>query len=207
MMNITVYDLASGKILRRVSVVNPADIELQYANGEGVVEGDFDPQLYYVEKGEAVEKPSRPNSFSIFDMTTKTWIETADLLLSAKASAHDTLNNAVSQIRRAFITDLPGQEMIYLGKEEEARRYLATTPEPTTLDEFPMMASEIGITAESPYQLAQIWAYMSQMWRLKSAQIEQVRLQKGAEIAAATTVDEVWARQNEASMLLEALAV
>lgn len=206
MMQMTIYDLTTGQILRRVSIANPADVSLQYGDDEGVIEGHFDALLYYVENDEAVAKPPKPNDFSIFDMTTKTWIEDENVLLSAKFSAQDTLNNAVSQIRKAFITDLPGQEMVYLGKEEEARRYLTMSPEPTTLEEFPMMAAEVGITAESAYQLAQIWAYMSQVWRLKSAQIEQVRLQKGSEIAAATTVAEVLDRQNEASMLLEALA-
>ena len=64
--------------------------------------------------------------------------------------------------------------MIYLAKEAEAVRYLAETP--ATLDGYPMLAAEVGITAPTAYELAQLWVNMSDLWRGIAAQIETARL-------------------------------
>lgn len=91
-----------------------------------------------------------------------------------KARAVARINNAASDLRGQYITVIPGQEMIYLAKEAEAVRYLAETPE--TLDGFPMLAAEVGVTAPTAYELAQLWANMSALWRQVAAQIETARL-------------------------------
>lgn len=56
------------------------------------------------------------------------------------------VNAIADQARRGFITEIAGQQMLYLRKETEARAYLALDPEPETLGDFPLIASEIGIT-------------------------------------------------------------
>lgn len=93
-----------------------------------------------------------------------------------KARAVARVNDAASSLRGQYITVIPGQEMIYLAKEAEAVRYLAETPEPVTLDGYPMLAAEVGITAPTAYELAQLWANMSALWRGIAAQIETARL-------------------------------
>jgi hypothetical protein len=93
-----------------------------------------------------------------------------------KARAVARVNEIAATIRGQYITVIPGQEMIYLAKEAEAVRYLAETPEPTTLDGYPMLAAEVGITAPTAYELAQLWANMSALWRGIAAQIETARL-------------------------------
>jgi hypothetical protein len=97
-------------------------------------------------------------------------------LARVKARAVARVNDAASSLRGQYITVIPGQEMIYLAKEAEAVRYLAETPEPTTLDGYPMLAAEVGITAPTAYELAQLWANMSALWRGIAAQIETARL-------------------------------
>lgn len=91
-----------------------------------------------------------------------------------KARAAARINSAASNLRSHYITAIPGQEMIYLAKEAEAVRYLAEAPE--TLDGYPLLAAEVGITAPTAYQLAQLWANMSALWRGVAAQIEAVRM-------------------------------
>lgn len=95
-------------------------------------------------------------------------------LARVKARAVARVNDAASSLRGHYITVIPGQEMIYLAKEAEAVRYLSETP--TTLDGFPMLAAEVGITAPTAYELAQLWANMSALWRGIAAQIETARL-------------------------------
>lgn len=91
-----------------------------------------------------------------------------------KARAVARVNDAASSLRGHYITVIPGQEMIYLAKEAEAVRYLSETP--ATLNGFPMLAAEVGITAPTAYELAQLWANMSALWRGIAAQIETARL-------------------------------
>ncbi len=106
-----------------------------------------------------------------------------------KARAVARINDAASSLRQHYITVIPGQEMIYLAKEAEAVRYLAEAPE--TLTEYPMLAAEVGITAPTAYELAQLWANMSALWRQVAAQIETARLTAIYAIEAAPDAETV----------------
>jgi len=114
--------------------------------------------------------------------------EAADLE-AAKASAKSKVATWAATERAKYMTVMPGQEMIYLAKEAEAYGYLTDpTPRP---ENYPFIAAEIGITAPDGYQIAQIWAHMSALWRDVAAQIEAVRLGLAAEIDAAGTAAEI----------------
>lgn len=113
----------------------------------------------------------------------------AAALTQAKATAHAALAARIAAARSALITDLPGQQMIYLAKEAEARAFLAD-PAPD-LAAYPLLAAEVGLTAPDPAALAQIWLNMALLWRNAAAALEATRLAQGAAIDAATTVAEV----------------
>lgn len=112
------------------------------------------------------------------------------------------INEKVGLARLRFITAAPGQEMIYLAKEQEALAYLAaclpdphtyplwTNPEPD-LAKFPLIAAEVGVTAKSAWELAQVWANTAQMWRAVAAQLEGARMRAIASIEACISEDEV----------------
>lgn len=84
------------------------------------------------------------------------------------------INVRVGQVRVKFVTDLPAQEMIYLRKEQEARSWL-DSPSPN-INAYPLMKAEVGITAPTANELAQIWLYMSNQWLEVAAVLEQIRL-------------------------------
>ena len=109
----------------------------------------------------------------------------AEVLTSAKAAAHAAVEAAVSAIRHAFVTDLPGQEMIYLAKEAEARAWLAATD--PALADYPFLQAEVGLTAATPAALAALWITMAAQWRAIAAQIEAARMTAIGAIGAATT--------------------
>lgn len=69
----------------------------------------------------------------------------AAALAEARATAHAALATRIAAARSALITDLPGQQMIYLAKEAEARAFLAD-PAPD-LAAYPLLAAEVGLTA------------------------------------------------------------
>jgi hypothetical protein len=134
-----------------------------------------DPRSHYVSNGQVVDMPPRPGPSFAFDPATGEWSETRSLA-DAKAQGVKAINRAAAALRGQYITVIPGQEMIYLAKEAEAVRYLAETPEPATLEGYTMLAAEVGITAPTAYELAQLWANMSALWRGIAAQIETARL-------------------------------
>lgn len=115
----------------------------------------------------------------------------AAALEAAKAEARVTLAAAVTAARAALITDLPGQSMIYLAKEAEARAWMADpTPDPAA---YPLLSAELGITAPDGASLAQIWLNLATLWRSTAADLEALRLTASAAIDAATTLEEVGA--------------
>jgi hypothetical protein len=81
---------------------------------------------------------------------------------------------------------IPGQEMLYLKKEEEARRYLLDLyPD---LNNYPLISGEIGITGATASDVANTWMYMSNQWSIIAATLEKVRLGTVAQLEAATSV-------------------
>lgn len=111
--------------------------------------------------------------------------EAADLA-TAKARAIAGINARAGQQRLALITDLPGQDMLYLRKEAEAKAWIAD-PAPA-LASYPLIAAEIGITGADGDQIAQIWLNMADLWARAAAEIETSRLAAIAEIAALTSL-------------------
>ncbi|MEN9059991.1 hypothetical protein [Ponticoccus litoralis] len=97
-------------------------------------------------------------------------------LVAARLDAVTAINEAVGAKRQNFITEIPGQQMIYQAKEAEARAYVALDPEPANLEPFPLISAEIGITAPTARELAQVWLHMGDMWRATAATLEGIRL-------------------------------
>ncbi|WP_018632153.1 hypothetical protein [Neomegalonema perideroedes] len=108
---------------------------------------------------------------------------------AAKAAARARLIAHVAAARAALITNLPGQEMVYLAKEAEAEAWLAAR-DPDAAD-YPLLAAEVGTTAETPDQLAQIWLNKGALWREAVARLEALRLRRGAALDAARTPKDV----------------
>lgn len=106
----------------------------------------------------------------------------------AKETAIRQVNDLAGLVRARHITDQPGQEMIYLSKQVEAKAYLAlpASPAPNLVD-FPLIAAEVGITAPTPAAVAQTWLTRAALWTQLAAQIEGVRLGVIQLISASTT--------------------
>jgi hypothetical protein len=101
----------------------------------------------------------------------------------ARIRAMATLSGWIASARAQLITDLPGQDMVYLAKEAEARAWVAeATPD---IAHFPLLAAEVGLTAPDADQLAQLWLNMAALWRSTAAQLEALRLSAQAAISAA----------------------
>lgn len=209
MIGATIYEAGSGAIRRVVRCVTMADIEINLSEGEGWIEGEFSASTHYVRDGAAALKPARPGPWAVFDFAAGEWTDPrspeqvlADLQ-AAQAEAVAKVNAAVGQVRRRFVTDIPGQDMLYLRKEAEAARWISD-PEPDLAD-YPLIAAEIGITAEDGDQMAQIWINMADLWAGIAAQLETLRLGHIAQVEVAADQAGIEAALSAFQQALEAL--
>ncbi|MDD2868439.1 hypothetical protein [Neomegalonema sp.] len=113
----------------------------------------------------------------------------AALTARARTAARQVLDAHVAAARAAFVTALPGQEMVYLAKEAEAREWAAATA--PDLADYPLLSAEVGVTAETADQLAQVWLNMAALWRSAAARLEARRLGVSAALDAARSPEEV----------------
>ena len=107
-------------------------------------------------------------------------------LAGAKAQAIATINSEIGAIRTLFITDIPGQGLIYTDKEREAIAYVAEDPAPVDLSDYPFITAEIGTTGNNAAEVAQVYLNMAALWRQVGTQLEQLRLGTIALVGAAT---------------------
>ncbi|WP_411838671.1 hypothetical protein [Paracoccus sp. ME4] len=135
--------------------------------------------------------PPRPGPWATWDGTT--WVDPrspaemeADLI-GARLMAVAAINAAAGPIRRLYVTDIPGQEALYLMKEAEARAWVASAdPDPM---QFPLISAEVGITAPTADEVAQVYLNLSGLYTAAAAQLETVRLGHIAMAEAAPTVE------------------
>ncbi|WP_321449778.1 hypothetical protein [uncultured Cohaesibacter sp.] len=87
------------------------------------------------------------------------------------------------------MTDLIGQEMIYLAKEQEAKDWQAS--ESPDLADFLLMFAEVGITASTADKLATLWLTMANQWRQTAASFGAIRLKSKSDIKSAASAEAV----------------
>lgn len=113
-------------------------------------------------------------------------------LEAARARTVERVNDRVDALRRRIYTDIAGQDALYLEKRAEAVAYVRQTDiagEPRDLGDFPLLANEVGITAPTPWQLAQVWLHRSDQFKAVGAATERARMIAANAIAAAPDED------------------
>lgn len=108
-----------------------------------------------------------------------------------KAELKRIVAQQVELARKKFITDMPGQEAIYARKKETAVAYLQIDPPPENLNAFPLLKQEVGITAPTAFELAQLWLNLDNLWETVAANLEAVRLGANQTIDQAATMSEL----------------
>jgi hypothetical protein len=114
--------------------------------------------------------------------------EAAARLERARKVALSEVNNVVGSIRRAYITDIPGQEMVYQHKLDEARAVVADeTPDEV---DYPLLSADVAAGgAQDLHQAAQIVLNIAAAWTAIVSGLERIRLTGANGIAAASESD------------------
>lgn len=148
--------------------------------------------LYAIETGDAlpgthIEMPGpAPTDLADWRVIEGALVRVVDLV-TAQDRARQAVNQARGAARLRYITDIPGQQMVYADKEAQAAAWLADpAPDPA---HYPAITAEIGITAPTAHEVAQIYLNEAALWRQISAGIEGVAMAAHAAIDAATTAE------------------
>ncbi|NVM42738.1 hypothetical protein HWX16_20710 [Ochrobactrum intermedium] len=117
-------------------------------------------------------------------------MQPAATLLQIKSALKVGIDAAAEAERLKYITPGHGQAMTYQQKVAEAQAYkAATTPQPS---DYPILSSEIGITAETIDEVADVVLAAFAQWQQIGAMVESIRLGAKRDIDAAE--DETEAR-------------
>lgn len=130
-------------------------------------------------------EPKPPTEAELTDRTTA-------ILVRARIEASAGVNIRVGDLRRRIYTDIPGQDAMYLEKRAEAVAYVAEARgrgEPASLADYPLLANEVGVTAPTPWQLAQIWLHMAAAFKAIGAATERLRMQAQIDISTAKDIE------------------
>jgi hypothetical protein len=131
----------------------------------------------------------------------------AEMLARAKADATARVNARAGATRLKVYTDIPGQDAMYLEKRAEALAFLAAVPEPKTLDDYPLIRGEVGLTAPTAYELAQIWLNRAYLFKLVGGATETARLRATSAIATAPDEATIAAIEAEANAAFASLPI
>ncbi|MCL7466346.1 hypothetical protein [Phaeovulum sp. NW3] len=212
MIELTVYDAATGEIRRVLRGPQIEELTATIGPDEAVLPGALDAAEVYIVADQPVAYPPRPGPWAVFDYAACLWIDPrteADLAAALEATrraAIRSVNAACGAVRARFVTQLPGQEMIYLRKEAEARAFIAD-PAPD-LAAYPFISAEVGITPPggTALHVAQTYLAMSAQWQAIGAALEQIRLGSIGQIEAAATEAAITAALSAVQTALEGFA-
>lgn len=114
-------------------------------------------------------------------------------LTKAKLAAKQRVIDVTDEIRRIYLTPITGQELTYDEKKAQAVAFLAADPTPTEAGtEYGFIFGEVGITANTPTEVAQIVVGMAGAFKTQiGPMIEHLRLLAGKNIKDATTIAEI----------------
>ena len=105
-------------------------------------------------------------------------------------------NRMVGSVRASFVTVIPAQDMVYLEKAAEARRFLTAYPTPADVPAeisadpelgYPFVLAEVGITAATAFEIATVYVVGAAAFRAAGAALETVRLGTVAAVEASET--------------------
>lgn len=109
-------------------------------------------------------------------------------LNALKATLRTKIDADAEAARLRYITGGAGQAMTYQQKAAEAVALLADVD--LRPEDYPLLAAEIGITADTLLGVAQVVFEAHQGWRQIGAQIEALRLNGKDGVNAAETIEE-----------------
>jgi hypothetical protein len=121
-------------------------------------------------------------------------IDLGPTLDALKLTLVTQVDTQAENTRLLWITPGSGQALTYEAKRAEADR-IVTDPAPQP-DAYPLLAAEIGVTADTLEAVATLVRARAAVWTDVAAQIEGLRLRAKSSVMAATTAAQARAAAN-----------
>ena len=154
-----------------IGVVNIAPVDTNYIE----IEDHINPNDLYLKDGLIKVRPTCPGEYYSFNTVPESWVDDSLARLpEIKSKALRFVDEECSKIRSLYVTSISGQEMIYTMKRDEAVAYLNDSN--PILSNYPWISAEIGVTADTAYEVAQVYINMSAMFTQALAALENIRL-------------------------------
>jgi hypothetical protein len=87
-MMYTIYSEINGQIIR---IVQTDNIESQLQDNESYLDGSIDDSAYYIQNGVPVAIPPKPDQYSVFDYTTKQWVQNEKIAIASVSQKRQKL--------------------------------------------------------------------------------------------------------------------
>lgn len=170
---------------------NAAFISFETANGRWVDCEINHPDFGWIETTVSPEEDLE--FYTLVAASAPTFIppDPAGVLADYKVAAEIRVDQTIGTLRLQYITDIPGQEMIYQAKELEALAFKAIDPVPTDLTMYPYIAGEAAALSATATEVADQYIALSVQWRAVGAQLEALRIGYKATVQDAATVADV----------------
>ena len=195
---ITIFEPPSNIAWRVINLTPSMTLESNVPNGYPWVEGEHDLGTTYLsDEGEVLLLPISPGDWSRWNgnqwVDPRSQDEKADYLLEAKSQAKLSVQSIRAEFRLRFIPDILGQELQYMAKYEEAKAFVDLTARGSipTPDDFPMIYSEVGITATTPEQVVQVFLNLNYIWRVSSGAVDRICFESQNQVDNSSSVEEI----------------
>lgn len=130
-MKFTVYDALTGRI-KRYGQCPDDDVSAQALEGEGVVEGHFDPAETYFPGGVQTAMPPRPSPMHDFDFLAAAWVANEERAWAEVRLTRDNLLRQTDWMTlRAIDTGAPLSEAWLAYRQ--ALRDITSQPDPVNI--------------------------------------------------------------------------
>jgi hypothetical protein len=120
-MKYTIYNFLTGEILELLSISNP-DIVEEILQDKSYVDGHYNSTQYYIDQGQAVLLPTKPqdtNQYQ-FDWTTKSWVADHDHSGVVYRQQRNNLLDAVDRVNPIRYAGLTTEQQSELAAYRQA---------------------------------------------------------------------------------------
>lgn len=153
---------------------------IYYEPGSGEIRYTIDGSPEIIPPGSYIVVPDGTKITPTAAFRVQNGVLVESFLDPCKEQAIAEINCLTGITRKKYITVIPGQDMLYKEKEIQAVNYLAASPEPNTVSgwetEYPSIAREVGITADTPANVATVIVHLADIWRDIGSLLDQFRL-------------------------------
>lgn len=198
-MDFTIYS-NEGRYKMALTCPTEKDRDLNMDPGDYFVPGQWPEDTYLDGDLKVMPIPPAPAKNMTFDVPSRQWVDrrgadkkAADLAQEKQLRLRE-ITLLREKARLPYITDIAGQDALYMTKLEESR-WLMQDEAQGIIDhrpeDYPSLYPEVGTTADSLYEVAQVVLNKNWYWRPLCGEIDRACFQASDAVEHASSEKEI----------------